>query len=133
MFNEFKVEYTSKQIRIILKNMRMRCAKPFPHDYRRSKKLVDEEVIICFIVESSPQTTANTQRLWSLGKPTIYKNTDKIKANAFGCYMLNGISVIDFKEHSEWKAILMQQARLKRTREVYKCQALGLYTIASTL
>ena len=51
--------------------------------------------------ESSPQTTANTQRLWSFGKPTIYKNTNKIKANAFGCYMLNGTSVIDFKEHSK--------------------------------
>ena len=73
---------------------------------------MNEEVIIGFMDESSPQTTANTQRLWSFGKPTIYKNTD-------------------FKEHSEWKAILMQQARLKRTREVYKCQALGLYTIAS--
>jgi len=111
--------------------MGMRCAKPFPHDYRRSKKLVDEEVIICFIVESSPQTTANTQRLWSFGKPTIYKNIDKIKANAFGCYMPNGLSIIDFKEHSEWRAILMQQARLKRIRGVYKCQALGLYTTAS--
>jgi len=32
---EFSVEYTSKQIRIILKNMGMRCAKPFSHDYRR--------------------------------------------------------------------------------------------------
>jgi hypothetical protein len=36
----------------------------------------------------------------SFGKPTIYKNTDKMKANAFGCYMLNGTSVIDSKEHS---------------------------------
>jgi hypothetical protein len=50
--------------------------------------------------ESSRQTTANTQRLWSFGKPTIYKNTDKMKAKAFGCYMLNGTSVIDFKEHA---------------------------------
>ncbi len=57
-------------------------------------------MIIGFMDESSPQTTANTQRLWSFGKPTIYKNTNKIKANAFGCYMLNGTSVIDFKEHS---------------------------------
>jgi putative transposase len=57
-------------------------------------------MIIGFMDESSPQTTANTQRLWSFGKPTIYKNTDKMKANAFGCYMLNGTSVIDFKEHS---------------------------------
>ena len=45
-------------------------------------------MIIGFMDESLPQTTANTQRLWSFGKPTIYKNTNKIKANAFGCYML---------------------------------------------
>ena len=57
-------------------------------------------MIIGFMDESSPQTTSNTQRLWSFGKPTIYKNTEKMKANAFGCYMLNGTSVIDFKEHS---------------------------------
>jgi putative transposase len=62
---------------------------------------MDGDVIIGFMDESSPQTTANTQRLWSFGKPTIYKNTDKIKANAFGCYMLNGTSVIDFKDHSK--------------------------------
>jgi putative transposase len=35
IFKEFNVEYTSKQIRIILKNIGMKCAKPFPHDYRR--------------------------------------------------------------------------------------------------
>jgi transposase len=62
---------------------------------------MDGDVIIGFMDESSPQTTANTQRLWSFNKPTIYKNTDKIKANAFGCYMLNGTSVIDFKDHSK--------------------------------
>jgi putative transposase len=62
---------------------------------------MDEEVVIGFMDESSPQTTANTQRLWSFCKPIIHKNTDKMKANAFGCYMLNGTSVIDFKEHSK--------------------------------
>jgi putative transposase len=43
IFYEFKVEYTSKQIRIILKNMGMRCAKPFSHDYRRPKNA--EEIL----------------------------------------------------------------------------------------
>lgn len=50
--------------------------------------------------ESSPQTTANTQRLLSFQRPVIYKNTTKYKANAFGFYALNGVSVIDFKNHS---------------------------------
>jgi len=50
--------------------MGMKCAKPFPHDYRMSndaeeilkKKLpiMDEEVIIGFMDESSPQTTQET-------------------------------------------------------------------------
>ena len=43
IFKEFKVEYTIKQIRIILKNMGMKCAKPFPHDYRRPKNA--EEIL----------------------------------------------------------------------------------------
>lgn len=32
---EFMVEYTLKQIRIILRKFGMNLAKPFPHDYRR--------------------------------------------------------------------------------------------------
>jgi transposase len=63
--------------------------------------VIDRGVVIGFMDESSPQTTANTQRLWSFGKPIIRKNTSKMKANAFGCYMLNGTSVIDFKEKSK--------------------------------
>ena len=43
IFNEFNVEYTSKQIRKILKNMGMRCAKPFLHDYRMPKNA--EEIL----------------------------------------------------------------------------------------
>ena len=35
VFKEFDVEYTPKQIRIILKNFGMNLAKPFPHDYRK--------------------------------------------------------------------------------------------------
>ena len=54
-----------------------------------------------FFDESSPQTTANTQRLLSFEKPVIYKNTTKYKANAFGFYPLNGVPVIDFKDHSK--------------------------------
>jgi hypothetical protein len=47
-----------------------------------------------FLDESSPQTTANTQRLLSFGKPIIRKNTTKLKANSFGFYALNGVSII---------------------------------------
>jgi hypothetical protein len=53
--------------------------------------------VIGFFDESSPQTTSNTVRLWSFRKPTIYKNTTKLRANSFGFYALNGNSVINFK------------------------------------
>jgi hypothetical protein len=62
---------------------------------------IDDNTIVGFLDESSPQTTANTQRLLSFLKPKICKNTTKYKANAFGFYALNGASVIDFKEHSK--------------------------------
>jgi putative transposase len=51
--------------------------------------------------ETSPQTTSNTQPLWSLRKPVIFKNTSVLKANTFGFYALNGTSVVDHMEHSK--------------------------------
>jgi len=62
---------------------------------------VGEGVIIGFLDETAPQTTANTQRLWAFGKPTICKNTTKLRANTFGFYALNGNSVIGFKDRSK--------------------------------
>ena len=62
---------------------------------------IDANIIVGFLDETSPQTTANTQRLLSFQKPIIYKNTTKYKANAFGFYPINGTPVIDFKEHSK--------------------------------
>ncbi len=41
IFKEFKVEYTLKQVRVILRKMGMRCAKPFTYDYRRPKNADD--------------------------------------------------------------------------------------------
>jgi putative transposase len=41
IFREFDVEYTPKQIRIILKKFKMKHAKPYPHDYRRPKDAED--------------------------------------------------------------------------------------------
>lgn len=55
--------------------------------------------------ESSPQTTANTVRMWSFRKPIMCKNTTKLKANSFGFYALNGNSTIDFKENSKTGAV----------------------------
>jgi putative transposase len=66
---------------------------------------MDKNVIIGFFDEASPQTTANTQRFWSFGKPIVRKNTTKYKANTFGFYALNGHSVVDFGENSKKESI----------------------------
>ena len=39
--NEFQIEYTMKQVWVILKKMGMRHAKPYPHDRRRPKDAED--------------------------------------------------------------------------------------------
>ncbi|MEM3448495.1 MAG: IS630 family transposase, partial [Nitrososphaerota archaeon] len=56
--------------------------------------------------ETSPQTTANTQRLWSFRKPEITKNTSKFRANTFCFYSLNGRSVVDFHKNSKKEDIM---------------------------
>ena len=43
VFKKFNVEYTPKQIRVILRNFGMKLAKPYPHDYRRPN---DAEMIL---------------------------------------------------------------------------------------
>jgi transposase len=58
-------------------------------------------MVIGFLDETSPQTTANTQRLWSSGHPTLVKNTTKFRANTFGFYSISGCSVLEFHEHSK--------------------------------
>lgn len=70
--------------------------------------------IIGFLDESSPQTTSNTVRLWSFNKPCIVKNTQRIKANTFGFYTLNGVSVVDFHDDSKKENVCLF---LERVRE----------------
>ncbi len=65
-----------------------------------NQTLAKEPQIIGFFDECSPQTTANTQKLWSIRKPTKTKNTSHLRANTFGFYAIKGSSTIDFKEHS---------------------------------
>jgi transposase len=90
----FDKELSEDQVRRILRDkLKMRLSKPYPHDYRRpenadrilkerieenmkeleEKGYKPEEIAIGFIDESSPQSTANTVRVWSFGKPNIKK------------------------------------------------------------
>ncbi len=63
--------------------------------------------MIGFMDQSSPQTTANTVRLWSFDKPTIIRDTKKYKSNTFGFYSVRGKSVIDFPEHSRKEDVIV--------------------------
>ncbi|MHC1587922.1 MAG: hypothetical protein ACXQTX_05635, partial [Candidatus Syntropharchaeia archaeon] len=38
---------------------------------------------------------------WSFNKPSVKKNTTKMRANTFGFYAINGESVVDFKGDSK--------------------------------
>jgi len=77
------------------------------------------DFIIGFLDESSPQTAANTQRLWSFTKPVIKKNTTKIRANTFGFYALNGESQIAFKENSKKQSVcdFLEQIRAENPKK----------------
>ena len=75
---------------------------------------MEGDVIIGFLDEASPQTTANTQRLWSFDKPKLCKNTSKIKLNVVGFYAINGVSVIDFKTDTKKANICEVLERIRR-------------------
>ena len=62
---------------------------------------MSKNTVIGFLDEFSPQTTANTQRVWSFEKKPIIKNSSKIRANTFGIYAINGNSILCFREHSK--------------------------------
>ena len=69
-----------------------------PYNYRRPENAGEE---FKKLDETSPQPTSNTQRLWSFNKPSVKKNTTKMRANTFGFYAINGESVVDFKGDSK--------------------------------
>jgi putative transposase len=59
-----------------------------------------EDVVIGFLDESSSQTN-NSTRLWGFNKPTVIKNTTRLKANTMGFYAINGNSLVQIKEDSK--------------------------------
>jgi putative transposase len=90
----FGVNYSDEQIRrILVEKLGMNYAKPFVRDYRRPKDAEDilaervegavknlrdtgykdDDIVIGFLDEASPQNQANTVRVLSFGKPRIFK------------------------------------------------------------
>jgi putative transposase len=66
---------------------------------------MSKHTVLGFLDECSPQTTANTQRMWSFDHPPLVKNTKKIRANTFGILAVNGTSIITFRERSKQEDI----------------------------
>lgn len=137
--DRFNISYSEDQIVRILKGFEMNHAKPFPHDYRKpdnSKELLDnqlkllfdllenekiakEKIAIGFLDEASPQTTANTVRVWSFGKPKIKKNTTKLKANTIGFYAILGNSTEASLPNSKKESIRDFILQIKESNKEY--------------
>jgi len=111
--------------------------KPYPKDYRRSPyykqsfylKLThilrkyklkynpqtgnilnmetNEPFLIFSFDESSQQLSSNNIKVWSLTKPKMDKNTEKVKSNSAGFYSLTpkGKDYLEFLENSQAKTI----------------------------
>jgi transposase len=120
--DEFDKNYSVGSVSRILRSLGMRYAKPYPRDRRRPndaetklksaveasmEKLQDIEahVLVGFLDECSPQSCANTARVWSFGKALIVKDTTKYRANTFGFYAPFGRSIVGFKENSKKESV----------------------------
>ncbi|AIZ56019.1 integrase core domain protein [Candidatus Methanoplasma termitum] len=54
-----------------------------------------------FADESAQRISVNTARVWSLGRPVRKMNSDRVNANTFGFYAINGNSSVLFPESSK--------------------------------
>jgi len=130
----FDLTYSSRQISRILRKLGMTLQKPYPHDYRRPKNsetllqnqlaltfellkkmgLKQADIGIGFFDEASPQTTSNTARVWSFKKkPSIEKNTSRLKLNAAGFYAIKGNSTIAYLKNSTQDEIMEMFKKIK--------------------
>ena len=130
---EFGIEYSYAQISMILRQVGMKLGKPYPQDYRRrdeAEQILEDqlrptfelltregikphEIAIGMLDESSPQTTANTVRVWSFGRVRMRKNTTKIRANTLGFYTIKGEDVVVHLNNSRAEEICRALEEIK--------------------
>lgn len=147
----FDILFSDDQIVRFLKKFKMNHAKPFPHDFRKpdnAKEILDnqlrllfellekeniskEKISIGFLDESSPQTTANTVRVWSFGKPKIRKNTTKMKANTIGFYAILGHSLESIIKDSKKESIRDFLIEIKNANKEYEAIVIVIDNFAS--
>lgn len=137
----FGIEIKESRAREILRDkFKMILSKPYPKDYRRpnnakdilseklktlmnhllKKGLKKEDIAIGFLDETSPQTTANTVRVWSFGKVRITKNTTKMKSNTIGFYAIKGKSILDSLSSSTAGNISRFLEKIKSANQEHK-------------
>lgn len=136
--DEFGISYSNDSVTRVLRSLGMRYARPYPIDYRRPQdaesrlrstldasmeKLREieapETVLVGFFDECSPQSSANTVRVWSFGKAKIIKDTTKYRANTLGFYAPCGRSVVGFRENSKKESIcsFLQEVKANNPNE----------------
>jgi transposase len=130
---QYGKDYHISNVIRLLRLLGMRYAKPYPRDYRRPddaeaklKLALDDalksiydmeapqaaqsmqgqaEMIVGFLDECSPQSCANTVRVWSFGGAVGVKDTTKYRANTFGFYAPGGVSIVEFREDSKKESV----------------------------
>jgi len=137
---EFGVSYHEDHLRRLLRRLGMRYGKPYVMDYRRPQEaetllaervrrvfeeleaqgIRPEEIAIGFVDETSPQNTANSQRLWSFGPFRLRKNTDRMRVNAVGFYALKGNDVLEFLERSKAEDVAAFLRRVREANRAYR-------------
>lgn len=148
----FQVDLSEDQVvRILRGKLGMHFSKPYPVDYRRpenaealwenqlelvfsllrEKGLKIEDVAMGFMDEASPQSTANTVRVWSFGKVRSVKNTTKFKANTVGFYPIRGEAVKMFLEDSKAESIAAFFQEIRRANGRYKAVIVVIDNFAS--
>ncbi len=86
----------------------------------QAQGIQEEEIVIGFVDETSPQNTANSQRVWSFGKPRLSKNTERMRVNAIGFYALKGNDALNFLGRSKAEDIVAFLRQVKEMNRAYK-------------
>lgn len=72
-----------------------------------------------FADESSPQLSANTARLWALGKADRVVNSDKQRANTFGFLALNGVDYCQPLANSSAESFIALMPTIRALHSAY--------------
>jgi transposase len=149
--DEFGKSYHPVSVSRILHSLGMKYGKPYPRDYRRPddaeaklkltleaslRKLDDleaqepqearqtQDVMVGFLDECSPQSCANTVRVYSFGKAINVKDTTKYRANTFGFYAPYGTSIVGIMENSKKESVCSFLEDIKRSNPKAKIVAI---------